>query len=77
MADLESKIPELITIKFNDGSTIEIKDWWASYIWLHLKNSSDLIPLLYRSTGIYSDTDVSFPISALLEQGTDYEPRTR
>lgn len=76
MADLESKTPLLIEVHFSDDSSVRISGWDAAYIWLHLKNSTDLIPLFYRSKGTYTDGQMSIPISMLLEEKTD-EPITR
>ena len=75
--DLESKIVDAIHVHFTDDSSLVVAGPNASYIWLHLKNISDLIPLLYRSTGTYNDRNMSIPISALLERGAEVEPRTR
>ena len=74
--DLESKRPLQISVQFTDESSIEITGWNAEYIWLHLKNSTDLIPLLYRSKGTYSEKGLSIPIAALLEENYG-EPITR
>jgi hypothetical protein len=75
--DLESKIPDKLEVHFTDGSAITLTGYNLAYIWLHLKAASDLIPLLYRSNASYSDEKMTIPVSALLEQGAEVEPRTR
>jgi hypothetical protein len=70
--DLESKTPTNITVRFADDSEIKIAGYDAAYIWLHLKAASDLVPLLYRSGGIYSEGNLSLPIKTLYEE-QDFE----
>jgi len=74
--DLESKVPDQISVQFTDGSRILIQDYDAQYLWLHLKNSSDLLPLLYRGRGTYSEGKLTMPIKNLLEENYA-EPLTR
>jgi hypothetical protein len=76
MADLESKSPSSISVQFTDGSSVLVEGYSASYIWLHLRNSSDLLPLLYRSNGTYREDGLTIPIKALLEENYG-EPLTR
>ena len=76
MADLESKSPNNISVQFTDGSSISLDGYGAAYLWLHLKNSTDLLPLLYRSSGQYREAGLSIPISALLQENYG-EPLTR
>jgi hypothetical protein len=70
--DLESKTPNNMTVRFTDGSEISVGDYDIAYIWFHLKAASDLIPLLYRSGGTYSEGNLSLPIKTLYEE-QDFE----
>lgn len=76
MADLESKSPNSIVVQFTDGSSVSVDGYSAAYIWLHLRNATDLLPLLYRSNGQYKEEGLSIPIHALLEENY-VEPLTR